>query len=329
MKQTRLLAFFALCAAGLFPMSLGCQSQVISGQGGSGGEDTGPGGSPSSASGVPTNPAASGKAQPADGGFIVTLANYPSSCGDPGIQPNCGPTDWASAQFQLASSALVPGTVLPFSGLSGFFSEQLAQSGGEAQCGFGGGTFSVGSVKIVAVTTTDLTLEVTGSYPNLDGTYVVPICGSTTTQDDGPAIALKYSETPGNNGDSTASCTSGGPYIDPTTLMIYLSNLGQSCVDPFHSAQGCIDARYQIAIQIPINSQKVGSLPLQGLATVDVSGSTGVPGSCSGGGGSYGDGTIHITAIDATQVKFTLSGTADTGLGLGNADGTYTAPRCF
>lgn len=48
-------------------------------------------------------------------------------------------------------------------------------------------------------------------------------------------------------------------------------------------------------------------------------------------GGSYWDGTIEITAIDATHVTFTLAGTSDifSFTPQGNTDGTYTALRCF
>ena len=339
MKQPRLFAFFALCFAGLLPATLGCQGQVIGGGGGTGGSGGagGSGGSiPTTSSGTPETPAPSGNAQPAEGGYMVTLANYPSACADPGIQPNCGPSAWWNVRFVLPSSALVPGTVLPFDQLNGFVSEQLAQESGQPQCGYGGGTFFGGTVKVVSASTAELVLEVTGTQSNgiptggIDGTHTVPMCdGPTPNPNDGPAIAMKFSETPGNNGNSSVSCTGGGSFTDPDTLMLFVSNLGQSCVDPFHFEKACIAPRYQIAIQVPLNLQTIGSFPLQDLATVSLSGMANAPGSCSGGGGSYWDGTINVTAIDASSVTFTLSGTAETAFGLGNADGTYTAPRCF
>lgn len=338
MKQPRLFAFFALCCAGLLPAALGCQGQVIGGgSGGSGGQSSGPGGSTiTTSSGAPELPAPSGNARSADGGYLVTLADYPSACADPGLQPSCGPSRWWSVRFELPYDALVPGTVLPVDGLNGFFTEQSAQEVGRTDCAWGGGTFIGGTVEVVSASSTELVLKVAGTQGSgsviegIDGTYTVPICDDTPpTQDDGEAIAMKFSETPGNDGNSTASCTGGGTFTDPDTLMLFVSNLGQSCVDPFHSDQECITARYQVAIQIPVNLQTVGSFPLENLATVSLSGAANAPGSCAGGGGTYWDGTIDITAIDASNVTFTLSGTADTAFGLGNADGTYTAPRCF
>lgn len=343
MNRTGLFAFLVLCS-GLLPAALGCTSNVIGGgQGGSGGSGgsqpsgpSGPGGGGSGGSPV-TMPAPSGNARPAEGGYIVTLADYPSACGDPGIQPNCGLVPWWSVKFELATANLVPGSVHPFSSdLDGFFSEQLALDAGQTDCGFGAGTFTGGTVEIVSVSAAELVLKVAGtsasplSNVGLDGTYTVPICDAPTTVDDGNAIAMKYIQTPGNNGDTTVSCTGvGGPFVDPDTLMLFVSNLGQSCTDPYHYQEGCIDSRYQVAIQLPLNLQAVGIYPLGGMANVSLSVGQNSPGTCVGGGGSYWDGKINITAIDPTSVSFTLTGTADIGLGLGNADGTYTAPRCF
>jgi hypothetical protein len=336
-----MLAFLALCS-GLLPAALGCTSNVIvGGQGGSGGsEPSGPGG------GVPTGGGgtdggttispSSGKAQPAEGGYLVTLADYPHACGDQGIQPNCSTTAWWDVRFALPSSALAPGTILPFDQLNGFFSEQLAMESGQSSCGFGGGTFDAGTVEIISASATEIVMKVAGTgavgFPKLgiDATYTVPICDSTPPVDDGKAIAMKFSQTPGNNGDTTASCTSvGGQFTDPDTLMLFVSNSGQSCNDPYHYQQGCVAARYQVAIQLLVSQQAVGTYPLGGQATVSLSQAPNQPGSCSGGGGGYWGGTINVTAINATSVTFTLTGTADVGLGFGNVDGTYTAPRCF
>lgn len=72
----------------------------------------------------------------------------------------------------------------------------------------------------------------------------------------------------------------------------------------------------------------MGTYPLQDIAYASVS-DGGDPNECSGGGGSYWDGSITVTAIDATSVSFTLTGTTDT-LGYGSTtDGSYVAKRCF
>ena len=167
-----LFAFFSLCFAGLLPAELGCQPQVIGGgQGGSGGQSSGPGEPTSgpggsvhtSGGGTTTIPAPSGNARSAEGGYIVTLADYPSACKDPGIQPECGPSRWWSNQFELKSSDLTPGTVLPLSGLDGVFSQQEPVVDGQLSRGYGVSTFVDGTVKIVAASATELTLEVAGT----------------------------------------------------------------------------------------------------------------------------------------------------------------------
>jgi hypothetical protein len=48
-------------------------------------------------------------------------------------------------------------------------------------------------------------------------------------------------------------------------------------------------------------------------------------GNCSGGFGSFYDGTIEIESIDANQVVFNLAATATI---LVTADGHYVASRC-
>ena len=349
MSQNHLFAFFFASAVAASPL-VACTTKVIGGgQGGSGGSEptgtvfsvtTGFGGSPGP---MPTPmPAPSASARPAEGGYVVTLANYPSACGDTGIMPNCSANAWWNTKFQLRMTDIVPGTTLLLHDLSAFSTEELAGNPAQSDCGFGAGTYSGdGTVTVVAASATELTLQIGGTSAEkfigggFDGTYVVPICAGTTPKNDGTAIAMKYGETPGFNATSAAvgsgngSCTGGGNFIDAEALMLFVSNLGQSCADPYHTSQGCIDSRYQVALQIPVGQQATGTYPLQGIGTVTLASPQNNPGGCSGGGGSYWDGTISITAIDATSVTFDLQGTAAIGSGFGNADGHYTAPRCF
>ena len=53
----------------------------------------------------------------------------------------------------------------------------------------------------------------------------------------------------------------------------------------------------------------------------------GSPGLCSGGGGTYWDGTFEITEIDDGHVAGIFAGTS-TSWGFG-IDGAVNAPRCF
>ena len=119
----------------------------------------------------------------------------------------------------------------------------------------------------------------------------------------------------------TTSVSSGIPH-DYDTLVILLSNQPQACEDPF--ATDCTSLSWQISIRLPTEIQAVGTYALTGLASFYESDS------CNGGGGgSFWEGTIQVTNIDDTQVDFILSGTSDFFFSPGNADGTYSAPRCF
>lgn len=154
--------------------------------------------------------------------------------------------------------------------------------------------------------------------------------GPAPLPDDGPAIAMLFSESsppdpsPGTGGVSTSA---GGSTIDPNTLAIFLNSGAQSCLDPYTQPAGCV-AGYHIGINLPPSLQAVGTYPLTNLAYFGFSEPAG-GGVCSGGGGSYWDGTIEVTAIDATHVAFTLAGTGGIVSNPGNADGTYDAKRCF
>ena len=149
--------------------------------------------------------------------------------------------------------------------------------------------------------------------------------------DDGPAIAMLRSELPATTTQdgSAAVTTTGGGGEDPKALFLFISNTAQSCGDPFGAVSGCAKPQYQVAITLSTALQAVGTYSLDQLATAGVAEPEG-GGICSGGGGSYFDGTIAITAIDATHVDFTLAGTADLLNAAGsNANGSYTAKRCF
>ncbi|MEP7124967.1 MAG: hypothetical protein ABJE95_28820, partial [Byssovorax sp.] len=141
------------------------------------------------------------------------------------------------------------------------------------------------------------------------GTSMPPDTASSTgtgapPSDDGPAIAMLRSELPAPSnvdGSSGITSTSGGPAEDPNSLFVFLSNVSQSCGDPFSATSGCATAKYQVTIVLPPALQAVGTYSLDQLATAGFSAPEG-GNVCSGGGGSYWDGTIAITAVDATHV---------------------------
>jgi hypothetical protein len=200
--------------------------------------------------------------------------------------------------------------------VTGFAGMVLLMLGCQSQIIGGGNGGSGGGVD----TTTSSAFTGSGGGTDMDG-------GAAPSPNDGPAIAMLRSELPPPDVDvETGGVTSGGgPALDPNTLMIFLGDTTQRCNDPF---VGSCTQQFQVGIQLPTSLQAVGTYPLQDHAYFSVS-LGGDPGECSGGGGTYWDGTIDVTAIDATQVTFTLAGTGNLFGYPGNADGTYTAKRCF
>jgi hypothetical protein len=358
MMRTRLF-FLVTLFGGLSAASLGCQTQVFGGggpggsgggHGDAGGGDVGGGSNcpPDALCVPPSQPVSNGIAQPAQGGYVVTLGDYPMSCPNGSPMPaSCGPSSdpqlsWWNIQLNVPAAMLSDGVAHSAKELNGFFNETLPQPNAPgAPCGYGAGTLFDATFKVVAATADHLTIEVSGvnliggAGAVVNGTYTVPICAGANPppQKDGPAIAMLGSQVPnqgGGNPPGSSVTVGGGPSYDPTALMIFFGNQDQSCADPFDSIGLCAAPRYQVVITLPADLQAVGSYPLQGLATMSESGSSGQPGDCWGGGGTYWDGTLEVTAIDDQFVKFTLSGTGGvTGVsGVNNADGSYTAIRC-
>lgn len=322
MRRDHLFAFLFLSAAAV-PTVLGCQPNL-----GAGGQGGGPGGGSGvgSGNGSGLTPAASGNARRADGGVVVTLANYGLTCGEFPLFPyECDTQVWWHAELQLTTADLVPGTKLPLTQALGYLTRQGAfpTPPGDEGCGPSAGPIGQGTVEVVAVSATELTLVVDGHSPSaddgMDGQYVVSLCDGVPPADDGAAIAMKQSEVPRDKID---------PPPDPDELLVLLSNRGQSCVDPDHDADECATPRYQVRILLPASQQTIGTFALD-AALVTTDGKS-FPGACySVEDGPFQSGTIDITSIDATGVTFALAGTSPIGAGFGNIDGTYTAPRCF
>jgi hypothetical protein len=184
----------------------------------------------------------------------------------------------------------------------------------------GGGSGGSGGVDVGTTTGTSFTTGDTSS-----GSTMPP----TTS---GPAIAMLRSELPSFSsidGSSGATGTGGGPDQSPDALFLFVSNATQYCGDPLAAVSTCDQPTYQVRIVLPTALQAVGTYPLDQLATASVA-EPGLGDVCAGGGGSYWEGTIQITAIDPSHVEFTLAGTTELFIGSGaTANGAYSAKRCY
>lgn len=141
------------------------------------------------------------------------------------------------------------------------------------------------------------------------------------------AISMLYSELKSSNpsgGTTVASSSGGGP--DPNTLYIAISNTPEVCNDPF-AAEVCGN-HYRVSFGIPVALQKVGTIPLNDPTIISNSSFAGAVdgmGQCPFGGGSFWNGELQITAIDATHVAGILTNTDTFDF---DANGVFDAPRC-
>jgi hypothetical protein len=128
--------------------------------------------------------------------------------------------------------------------------------------------------------------------------------------------------TSGTSGTSVAT-TTGGAGIDPDTQYITLGTEPTSCMHPYITGK-C--GFWQVSIAIPPSMFKPNTYSLSCLnAYFSAQGPDRGGGDCSGGGGSFFDGTIEILSVDATHVVFRLVNTQKFDF---NADGYYDLPRC-
>jgi hypothetical protein len=153
--------------------------------------------------------------------------------------------------------------------------------------------------------------------PPPNGSVVATSAGGTT-------IAATTGPTTTGSGPATATVGTGTPH-DPATLVIFLGSELQSCAAPGISECDA-DGTWDVTILLPPQLQTPGTYPLENLASWFEQGPCDRGG---GGGGSYWDGTIQVTAVSAGEIAFTLSGTGSFFFVQGNADGSYVAPRCF
>lgn len=138
------------------------------------------------------------------------------------------------------------------------------------------------------------------------------------------AIAILGSQSRWWMGEGGASTAVIG---DPNMLYLEIGT-PPSCSTTLPFAFQC-GSGLNLAIGVPPALQKPGTIemsdPSLTLMYSDVAPSTAA---CSRSSASPAQGTVEIVSIDASQVKFTLSGAVTPVNGPASIDGTYTAVRC-
>jgi hypothetical protein len=150
--------------------------------------------------------------------------------------------------------------------------------------------------------------------------------GSTGVPDPASAIVIRYGDIPPSPGSSgTGTSTTGGTPIDPDTPYVFISTPGPTCQDPM-ATQAC--GAWRVGIGIPRALFVPGTLQLNDSRLISYMSSRGPDrggGDCSGGGGSFFEGTLEIVDIGATTVNIRLANTFKLDF---NADGAYAAKNC-
>jgi hypothetical protein len=138
------------------------------------------------------------------------------------------------------------------------------------------------------------------------------------------AIAMLQSEVPepGAGGGTSGSSGGGGPGPDPNALHIYVGDVPIDCAAPYELDCG---NHWTVSFILPPALQQPGTYSLEALNATSFVTLDGSP-ECGGGGGSFWDGQVQITSIDATGVSGTFIGTSTFDF---DANGDFSAVRCF
>lgn len=114
------------------------------------------------------------------------------------------------------------------------------------------------------------------------------------------------------------------PCPRPDMLFLAIDSRGQTCAAP-GDATATDSPGWFLIVGLPPTAQALGEHVVD---ETFVTGGTLIdsgPGSIAvSSGGAGGRGTVEITALDATEVRFTLRGMS----GLAEVDGDYVAPHC-
>jgi hypothetical protein len=289
-------------------------------------------------------------------GLLITVygGGAQTSCKAPFGGTYCG--GW-SVSFTLPPALQKPGVVsLADPNLHASFS----MGGGSGdECWGGGGSFTEGGVEIVSIDDKAIALKLTGTNTlefDANGSHTALLCSKLPVVpkeppqkadglaihyghigNNGPYTAVTvtsgyssgYTTTTTSTGGTTVASTSAGggeDFDDPKDLLLVIDPSGAAtCGSPYQSGS-C--PYWRVSLRLPVELQKPGTLPLNDnrlRASFSASDKNKGNKDCWWGGGSFVDGTITISSIDASSVKVKLQGTLEFGF---KADGEYVLPVC-
>lgn len=120
----------------------------------------------------------SGVVIPYAGEVRVLLGNFAQTCADPQTDPPCGPGDWWVATVRMKKPQLVAGNSYPLN--SGEVPIDLHEKFDNCSFdGYAGWDGKPAYVTVDAIDAEHLVLTIEDAYPDVDGTWDVPLCGVT------------------------------------------------------------------------------------------------------------------------------------------------------
>ena len=108
----------------------------------------------------------------------VLLGNFAQTCADPQTDPPCGPGDWWVATLRMTKAQLVAGNSYPLN--SGEVPIDLHEKFDNCSFdGYAGWDGKPAYVTVDAIDAEHMVLTIEDAYPDVDGTWDVPLCGVT------------------------------------------------------------------------------------------------------------------------------------------------------
>jgi hypothetical protein len=272
--------------------------------------------------------------------LVLMFSNEPEPCASPTIGGVCSAqTEWQSILVlppDLVRVGLVDLANPRIAGVSFTYFDTSCSGGG------GGGQAPGGTMEIVSTDAGSITVNlidgllgsagatfngVPSPQVTLQGAYTASRCeAAPPPPPPAAAVAISGAKLPAG----LPSSPTIGASPDPTALYLFLGSGAQTCGDPL-SPLGCT-GEGRITLRLPAALQQPGTLDLSDpelAGSIEIAAEGGTA-NCTTSLGSFTQGTLTITSLDASGISFSLyqSLTASPSGPAFDGDGQYRASLC-